>query len=197
MSGYTSNATTRLYDLIFVFLLRGINIGVYKAGFATSQEPYDKAVRDLFAALDRVEEILSSSRYLTGSTITEADVRLYTSLVRFDMVYVGHFKVLELKQLVNSQQGTIAMYCLFHMCVQCNKKRIIDYPNIWGYLRDLYQTKGFGETTNRVHIEHGYQVATYTASGADLLSVYVCVCTYAGEPEVKQPSWYCGNWTRY
>lgn len=68
---------------------------MYRAGFATSQEVYDKAVREVFAALDRVEEILSSSRYLTGSTITEADIRLYTTLARFDMVYVGHFKVLE------------------------------------------------------------------------------------------------------
>ena len=72
---------------------RDINNGVYRAGFATAQEPYDKAVREVFAALDRVEEILSKKRYLTGSTITEADVRLYTTLARFDMVYYGHFKV--------------------------------------------------------------------------------------------------------
>ena len=72
---------------------RDINNGVYRAGFATKQEAYDKAVREVFAALDRVEEILSRQRYLTGSTLTEADVRLYTTLVRFDCVYVGHFKV--------------------------------------------------------------------------------------------------------
>lgn len=72
---------------------RDINNGVYRAGFATKQEAYDKAVSEVFAALDRVEEILSRQRYLTGSTLTEADVRLYTTLVRFDMVYVGHFKV--------------------------------------------------------------------------------------------------------
>ena len=66
---------------------------MYRAGFATAQEPYDKAVRELFAALDRVEEILSKKRYLTSSAITEADVRLYTPLARFDLVYVGHFKV--------------------------------------------------------------------------------------------------------
>ena len=70
-----------------------INLGVYKAGFAKKQEPYDKAVRELFAALDRVEGILSSQRYLTGSQITLADIRLYTTLARFDCVYVGHFKV--------------------------------------------------------------------------------------------------------
>ena len=81
----------------------------------------------------QVEDILSRQRYLTGSTITEADVRLYTTLVRFDPVYVSLFK--------------------------CNKKRIIDYPNLWGYLRDLYQTPGFGSTTNLFHIEHHYQVS--------------------------------------
>ncbi len=74
-------------------LFRDINNGVYRAGFATAQEAYDKAVCEVFAGLDRVEEILSKKRYLTGSTITEADVRLYSTLARFDMVYVGHFKV--------------------------------------------------------------------------------------------------------
>uniref|UniRef100_A0A1X7T061 Uncharacterized protein n=1 Tax=Amphimedon queenslandica TaxID=400682 RepID=A0A1X7T061_AMPQE len=108
-----------------------INNGVYRAGFATAQDAYDKAVREVFESLDCVEGILSTQRYLTGASITEADVRLYTTLVRFDPVYVGHFK--------------------------CNKKRIVDYPNIWGYLRDLYNTPGFGSTTNRYHIEHHYQ----------------------------------------
>ncbi len=79
--------------LITILFCRDINNGVYRAGFATSQEAYDKAAKEVFAALDRVEGILSTSRYLTGATITEADVRLYTTLVRFDMVYVGHFKV--------------------------------------------------------------------------------------------------------
>ncbi len=74
-------------------IIRDINNGVYRSGFATKQEAYDKAVREVFAALDRVEEILSRQRYLTGSTLTEADVRLYITLVRFDCVYVGHFKV--------------------------------------------------------------------------------------------------------
>ena len=72
---------------------RHINIGVYRAGFATEQEPYDVAVRELFAGLDRVEAILAHQRYLTGDQLTEADVRLFTTLVRFDKVYVGHFKV--------------------------------------------------------------------------------------------------------
>ncbi|KAJ7362066.1 hypothetical protein OS493_013155 [Desmophyllum pertusum] len=104
---------------------------VYRAGFATTQEAYDAAVKDVFNALDKVEAILSKSRYLTGDTITEADIRLFTTLVRFDMVYVGHFK--------------------------CNKKRIVDYPNMWGYLRDLYQTSGVEETVDPEHIQKHYQ----------------------------------------
>ena len=83
---------TVYFDCIIFY--RDINNGVYRAGFATSQEAYDKAVREVFAGLDRVEEILSKQRYLTGSQLTEADVRLYTPLVRFDCVYAGHFKVL-------------------------------------------------------------------------------------------------------
>ena len=85
---YTQHEST-----IHTVHIRDINNGVYRAGFATKQEAYDKAVREVFAALDRVEEILSRQRYLTGSTLTEADVRLFTTLVRFDCVYVGHFKV--------------------------------------------------------------------------------------------------------
>jgi putative glutathione S-transferase len=108
-----------------------INNGVYRAGFATKQEPYDVAVREVFGGLDRVEAILGSQRYLAGDQLTEADVRLFTTLVRFDKVYVGHFK--------------------------CNKKRVMDYPNIWGYVRDLYQIPGIAETTNFLHIERHYQ----------------------------------------
>jgi putative glutathione S-transferase len=89
------------------------------------------AVREVFGGLDRVEAILARQRYLTGDQLTEADVRLFTTLVRFDKVYVGVFK--------------------------CNKKRVVDYPNIWPYLRDLYQTPGFGESTNFTFIENGYQ----------------------------------------
>ena len=79
--------------LTILFSSRDINNGVYRAGFATKQEAYDKAVREVFAALDKVEAILSQKRYLTGPKLTEADVRLYTTLARFDCVYVGHFKV--------------------------------------------------------------------------------------------------------
>jgi len=120
-------------DSLNEWIYKDINNGVYRAGFAKKQEAYNVGVKDVFAGLDRVEEILSRQRYLIGSQITEADVRLYTTLVRFDCVYVGHFK--------------------------CNKRRIVDYPNLWGYLRDLYQTPGFGDTTNRFHIEHHYQVS--------------------------------------
>ena len=87
------NLSSSLGYYMIVHIIRDINNGVYRAGFATKQEAYDKAVREVFTALDRVEEILSRHRYLTGSTLTEADVRLYTTLVRFDCVYVGHFKV--------------------------------------------------------------------------------------------------------
>lgn len=110
-----------------------INNGVYRAGFARSQEAYDEGVRDVFEGLDKVEEILSKQRYLTGNTITEADVRLVTTLFRFDKVYVGHFK--------------------------CNKKRIVDYPNIWGFVRDIYQFCGISETVDFEHIEKHYQVS--------------------------------------
>ena len=105
-----------------------INNGVYQSGFATTQEAYDAAVNTLFRGLDRVEGILSKKRYLTGGTLTESDI---TTLVRFDKVYVGHFK--------------------------CNKKRIVDYPNMWGYLREIYQIPGIAQTVNLEHIEKHYQ----------------------------------------
>lgn len=111
----------------------GINNGVYRCGFATKQAAYSSAFKELFAALDRAEEILGRSRYLTGSELTEADVRLFTTLIRFDAVYVAHFK--------------------------CNSRRIIDYPNLWGYTRDLYQTKGIAETVDMGHIKTHYFVS--------------------------------------
>lgn len=112
------------------FIYPNINNGVYKSGFATTQEAYDEAVTDLFKALDTIEARLENNRYLTGDSITEADWRLFPTLVRFDPVYVGHFK--------------------------CNIKRIVDYPNIWGYLRDLYQVPGVAETINMDHIKTHY-----------------------------------------
>lgn len=112
----------RVYDTI--------NNGVYKSGFATTQEAYDRAVGPLFDSLDWVEKRLSRTRYLVGDTITEADWRLWTTLVRFDMVYHQHFK--------------------------CNRKRIIDYPNLWAYTRELYQWPGVAETVNMDHIVRHY-----------------------------------------
>ncbi|OCP39048.1 glutathione S-transferase family protein [Ensifer sp. LC163] len=107
-----------------------VNNGVYKAGFATSQEAYEQGVTPLFDMLDELEERLATRRYLTGSKLTEADWRLFTTLVRFDPVYVGHFK--------------------------CNIRRIAEYKNLQGYLRDLYQVPGVAETVNMHHIKDHY-----------------------------------------
>ncbi|MFT6932994.1 MAG: putative glutathione S-transferase [Paracoccaceae bacterium] len=107
-----------------------INNGVYQSGFATTQAAYDDAVSTLFDALDWVEGILSENRFLTGARITEADWRLFTTLVRFDLVYHLHFK--------------------------CNRRRIIDYPNLWAYTRELYQWPGIAETVNFDHIVRHY-----------------------------------------
>ena len=120
-------------DAVNDWVYPNINNGVYRCGFATSQQAYDTAVQVLFAHLDKAEEILSNQRYIVGNRLTEADVRFFTTLVRFDPVYHGHFK--------------------------CNKKRIIDYPNIWAYLRELYQIPGFGETTDMEHITKHYQMS--------------------------------------
>jgi len=107
-----------------------VNNGVYKAGFAASQQAYEAAVVPLFARLDWIEERLGSQRYLAGDQVTEADIRLFTTLVRFDAVYYGHFK--------------------------CNLRRLVDYPNLWGYARELFQRPGFGETVNFDHIKRHY-----------------------------------------
>ena len=112
----------RVYDTV--------NNGVYKAGFATTQEAYESAVYPLFETLDWLEDRLKTQRYLFGNSMTEADWRLFTTLVRFDPVYVGHFK--------------------------CNIRRIADYPALSAYLRDLYQTPGVAETVEMRHIKHHY-----------------------------------------
>ena len=117
-------------DTINEFVYSAVNNGVYKAGFATTEAAYKEAVVMLFDALDTLEVRLADQRYLLGDTITEADWRLFTTLVRFDAVYVGHFK--------------------------CNIRRIVDYPNLWGYLRDLYQVPGIAETVNIEHIKAHY-----------------------------------------
>lgn len=107
-----------------------VNNGVYKSGFATTQDAYDEAVGQLFDTLDWIEERLSENRYLMGDRITEADWRLLPTLLRFDLVYHLHFK--------------------------CNRSRIIDYPNIWAYTRELYQIPGVKETVNFDHIVRHY-----------------------------------------
>lgn len=112
------------------YIYPNINNGVYRCGFATTQEAYEEAFENLFAALDKVNNHLGDNRYLAGNTLTEADWRLFTTLVRFDAVYVGHFK--------------------------CNKKRIADYPHIQGYLKELYQFGGVAETTDMYHIKRHY-----------------------------------------
>jgi len=116
----------RINDLVYP----NINNGVYRAGFATTQEAYEEAYRALFAALDQVETRLSTQRYLVGKTLTEADWRLFTTLIRFDAVYVGHFK--------------------------CNRQRIADFSNLSNYLRDLYQRPGVAGTVNMTHIKRHY-----------------------------------------
>ena len=112
----------RIYD--------SVNNGVYKAGFATTQQAYEESVRPLFETLDHLDAHLGHRRYLCGDMLTEADIRLFTTLVRFDPVYVGHFK--------------------------CNLRRIADYENLSGYLRDLYQTGGIAGTVNMQHIKSHY-----------------------------------------
>ena len=112
----------RIYDTV--------NNGVYKAGFATTQEAYEEAVVALFETLDWLDVRLKLQRYVTGDQITEVDWRLFTTLIRFDAVYVGHFK--------------------------CNLKRLLDYPNLWAYTRDLYQQVGIAETINMHHIKQHY-----------------------------------------
>jgi putative glutathione S-transferase len=113
-------------DLVYA----AINNGVYRTGFATTQEAYEEAFRTLFDALDEIEARLGRQRYLAGSRLTEADWRLFPTLVRFDAVYVGHFK--------------------------CNRQRIEDYPNLSNYLRELYQVPGVADTVSLEHIKRHY-----------------------------------------
>lgn len=117
-------------DAVNAKVYAAVNNGVYRAGFATTQEAYEEAFDKLFAQLDELEQRLSSQRYLAGGHITEADWRLFTTLVRFDPVYVGHFK--------------------------CNLRRIADYPNLSNYLRELYQVPGVAGTVNIDHIKRHY-----------------------------------------
>jgi putative glutathione S-transferase len=120
-------------DKVNKVVFADVNNGVYRAGFAGSQEAYAKAYHRLFDRLDSLSELLAGQRYLVGDTITEADVRLFTTLVRFDAVYHGHFK--------------------------CNRQKLSELPVLWAYARDLFQTPGFGDTIDFVHIkQHYYEV---------------------------------------
>lgn len=113
-----------------------VNNGVYRAGFATSQKAYEEAFDALFAELDTLEQLLDGQRYLAGEYLTEADIRLFTTIVRFDAVYYGHFK--------------------------CNLRQIADYPNLSNWLRELYQWPGVAETVNMEHIQHHYYASHKT-----------------------------------
>lgn len=117
-------------DAVNARVYHGVNNGVYRAGFATTQAAYDEAVRDVFATLDWLEARLADRRYLLGDRATEADWRLVTTLFRFDIVYHGHFK--------------------------CNRRRLVDYPNLWSYARDLHQWPGVAETVDFRHITEHY-----------------------------------------
>lgn len=123
-----------LNDVIF----HEVNNGVYKCGFAQSQEAYEEAYDILFHRLDELEQQLAANRFLLGDYITDADVRLYATLIRFDVAYYSAFKA--------------------------NRNRIVDFPNLWGYLRDLYQTPGFGDTTDFDAIKKHYHLSHHIAS---------------------------------
>jgi putative glutathione S-transferase len=123
-------------DRINADVYDNVNNGVYKAGFATRQRAYEHAYDSLFAALDRLEDRLARQRYLVGDTLTEADWRLFTTLLRFDAVYHGHFK--------------------------CNRQRLADFTNLWPYARELYQVTGVAETVNFDHIKQHYYASHST-----------------------------------
>ncbi|MCT2587378.1 glutathione S-transferase family protein [Actinophytocola gossypii] len=129
-------------DAVSEPIFRNVNNGVYRCGFAGSQEAYEEAYDALFAELDRLSERLAHQRYLVGDTITEADIRLFTTLVRFDAVYHGHFK--------------------------CNRNKLTELPVLWAYARDLFQTPGFGETVDFDHIKRHYY-ATHDAINPTLI----------------------------
>ncbi|KQZ14362.1 glutathionyl-hydroquinone reductase YqjG [Mesorhizobium sp. Root554] len=132
-------------DAVNALVYPAVNNGVYRAGFATTQAAYEEAFGELFAALDTLDARLSRQRYLAGDVITEADWRLFTTLVRFDPVYVGHFK--------------------------CNLRRIADYPNLSNYLRELYQVPGVAGTVNLHHIKAHYYGSHATINPTGIIPV--------------------------
>lgn len=129
---YPKNQRSEI-DAVNLRVYDTLNNGVYKSGFATTQAAYEDAVLPLFDTLDWLETRLGQSRFLVGGALTEADIRLFTTLVRFDAVYHGHFK--------------------------CNIRRIVDYPNLWAYTRDIYQTPGVAATVNLLHIKRHYYMS--------------------------------------
>ena len=135
-------------DAVNDFIYPRVNNGVYRCGFATTQEAYEEAFAELFESLDVINERLATRRYLVGDVITEADWRLFTTLVRFDAVYVGHFK--------------------------CNLRRIADYANLSGYLRDLYQVPGVAKTVNLDHIKRHYYQSHETINPTGIVPVGPC-----------------------
>ena len=132
-------------DTTNALVFEHVNNGVYKCGFATTQEAYEEAVGALFGTLDRLEQRLARRRYLIGNQITEADWRLFPTLVRFDPVYVGHFK--------------------------CNLRRIADYPNLSNYLRELYQYPGVAETVDLTHIKRSYYEGIKTINPTGIVPI--------------------------
>lgn len=127
---YAPTALLPQIDAVNAMVYDTINNGVYKAGFATDQKVYEQAVAALFESLDELENRLEGQRYLVGERLTEADWRLFTTLIRFDAVYHGHFK--------------------------CNLRALVDYPNLWAYVRELYQWPGIAATLNLQHIKEHY-----------------------------------------
>ncbi|HGS4547703.1 TPA: glutathione S-transferase family protein [Vibrio cholerae] len=142
---YYPQALRTVIDEWNEFIYPNINNGVYRCGFATTQKAYEEAFEALFAALDKVDQHLATHRYLAGNQITEADWRLFTTLVRFDAVYVGHFK--------------------------CNRQRIADYPHLSGYLRELYQVPGIQETVDFYHIKRHYYFSHTTINPTQVVPV--------------------------
>ncbi|MDR0806850.1 MAG: glutathione S-transferase family protein [Enterobacteriaceae bacterium] len=142
---YYPKALRREIDTLNDWIYPNVNNGVYKSGFATSQEAYQEEVQKVFQALDKLEKILDKQRYLTGNRLTEADLRLWTTLLRFDPVYVTHFK--------------------------CDYQRISDYPNLYGFLRDIYQMAGIAETVNFDHIRNHYFRSHKTINPTGVISV--------------------------
>ncbi|CUS49262.1 MAG: putative glutathione S-transferase [Idiomarinaceae bacterium HL-53] len=132
-------------DEVNDFVYDNVNNGVYKCGFATKQDAYEEAYAALFDALDKLEAKLTTHRYLTGNKLTEADWRLFTTLVRFDSVYVGHFKT--------------------------NKKRIVDYPQLWNFVKELYQVEGVAETVRMDHIKTHYYVSHHMINPTGVVPV--------------------------